>query len=167
MSEILSNTKPGTDKRMIKKSTRVDLTPMVDLGFLLITFFVFTTSMSTPKVMPMLTPKESTTPEDEICESCVITVLAGANNTLYYYEGMDKSIVYKTTSYNANGLRAVLINKKIKAKNLNREVILIIKPGVASTFKNLINIIDESNICMYKRYYLDKVTLAEENKMRL
>ena len=167
MSEILSHSKQVLGKHLTKKTTRVDLTPMVDLGFLLITFFVFTTSMSTAKVMPMLTPKESTTTEDEICESCVITILLGANNTLYYFEGKGNNKIYKTTSYNAEGLRALLINKKNSAKDLNREAVLIIKPGAASTFRNLINIIDESNICMYKRYYLDKITAEEENKIRL
>ena len=167
MAEILNNQQKITGKRLAKKTTRVDLTPMVDLGFLLITFFVFTTSMSTPKVMAMISPKDGRTVQDEICESCAITLLPTVNNKLYYYEGMGKNIVYKSTSYNAKGLRALLIYKKNTAKALNRDAVLIIKPGAASTFKNLINIIDESNICLYKRYYLDKATTEEENKIRL
>ena len=55
------------------------------------------------------------------------------------------------------------MKKKTAAKALNRDAILIIKPGAVSSFKNLINIIDESNICMYKRYYLDKISIKEEN----
>ena len=162
MAEILNYQTQRKEKRFLKKSTKVDLTPMVDLGFLLITFFVFTTSLTTTKAMAMLTPKDVTNVKDAICESCVITVLPAANNVLYYYEGSDKNPIYKTTSYDANGLRALLVKKKNNVKKLNREAILIIKPGVASTFKNLINIIDESNICMYKRYYLDKVNLEDE-----
>lgn len=163
MSEIITSEKNKKSNRLARKSTRVDLTPMVDLGFLLITFFVFTTTMSTTNAMAMVTPKEDTKVTDDICESCVITVLPTANNKLYYYEGSDKNAQYKITDYSAAGLRALLMKKKTAAKALNRNAILIIKPGATSSFKNLINIIDESNICMYKRYYLDKISISEEN----
>lgn len=165
MAEITNNQKQIQGKKHIKKSTSVDLTPMVDLGFLLITFFVFTTTMTTTKAMAMVSPKESIVVNDDICESCVITLLPAANNRLFYYEGSDKNGVFKSTSYNADGLRALLVSKKKRVAQLNREAILIIKPGASSTFKNLINIIDESNICMYKRYYLDKANAADEIKL--
>ena len=166
MADIINTQKQTKDKRFVKKSTRVDLTPMVDLGFLLITFFVFTTTMSTTKAMAMVTPKEDTIVTDDICESCVITVLPAGNNKLYYYEGSEKNAVYKSTTYGADGLRTLLVNKKRMVAELQRDAILIIKPGVASTFKNLINIIDESSICLYKRYYLDKTSAADEFNIR-
>lgn len=163
MSEIISSEKKKNSNKLIRKSTRVDLTPMVDLGFLLITFFVFTTTMSTVTAMGMVAPKDAdSTANDPICESCVITVIPTANNKLYYYEGSDKNAKYKTTDYSAAGLRTLLMKKKTAAKAIDKEAILIIKPGAASSFKNLINIIDESNICMYKRYYLDKISADEE-----
>ncbi len=164
MAEILNNNKEKNRKRCIRKSTRVDLTPMVDLGFLLITFFVFTTAMSTTTAMGMVTPKAGDT-NDNICESCVITLLPSANNKLYYYEGKESAAVYKTTDYSAGGLRALLVNKKKQVLAVHREPILIIKPGATSTFKNLINIIDESNICMYKRYYLDTLSAIEKGRL--
>ena len=166
MAEITNNQKQIKGKRLVRKSTRVDLTPMVDLGFLLITFFVFTTTMSSVKAMAMVSPKDDTTQTDDLCESCVITILPAANNQLFYYEGSDKNAVYETTTYGAKGLRALLVAKKKKVEHLKREAILIIKPSSGSTFKNLINIIDESNICMYKRYYLDKATAADELKIK-
>ena len=162
MAEIINNQKQIKGRGLLKKSTRVDLTPMVDLGFLLITFFVFTTSMSTTKAMAMLSPKDDKNVKDNICDSCVITILPAANNKLYYYEGADKNAVYKTTSYGAEGLRALLVNKKNRVAALHRDAVLIIKPGAASTFKNLVNIIDDSTICLYKRYYLDKTNSADE-----
>ncbi len=168
MSEISTSEKNKKGIRLVRKSTRVDLTPMVDLGFLLITFFVFTTTMSTTKAMGMVTPNETDTSiNDPICESCVITVLPMANNKLYYYEGTNKNAAYKTTDYSAAGLRALLMKKKTAAKAIDKEAILIIKPGATSSFKNLINIIDESNICMYKRYYLDKINLKEEDAIAI
>lgn len=142
-------------KRMNKKSTRVDLTPMVDLGFLLITFFVFTTTMSTARAMGMVTPKEGGEPT-AVCESCVITVLPAGNNKVYYYEGAERNAEYKETNYSAAGLRKLLADKKSSTSANHKEAILIIKPGETSSFKNLVDIIDENTICMYKRYYLDK-----------
>ena len=166
MSEIISTEKMKNSNKLIRKSTRVDLTPMVDLGFLLITFFVFTTTMSTVTAMGMVTPKDvDSTINDPVCESCVITVLPSANNKLYYYEGAEKNADYKLTDYSASGLRTLLMKMKAAAKAINKDAILIIKPGATSSFKNLINIIDESNICMYKRYYLDKVNSEEEKKL--
>ena len=144
-------------KRMNEKSTRVDLTPMVDLGFLLITFFVFTTTMSTTTAMGMITPNDKTGPNDPVCESCVITVLPAGNNKVYYYEGAERNAEYKETNYSAAGLRKLLADKKSSTSANRKDAILIIKPGETSSFKNLVDIIDENTICMYKRYYLDKL----------
>jgi len=157
--QITTSEKKGgrNRKRMNKKSTRVDLTPMVDLGFLLITFFVFTTTMSMTTAMGMVTPKEAGAPTP-VCESCVITVLPAADNKIYYYEGAEKNAVYKESNYSATGLRKLLADKKSSTAANNKDAILIIKPGETSSFKNLVDIIDESTICMYKRYYLDKVS---------
>ena len=166
MADIINTLKQTHGRRLVRKSTKVDLTPMVDLGFLLITFFVFTTTMNSVKAMAMVSPKEITTIDNNVCESCVITVLPAGNNKLFYYEGSDKNPVYKTTSYGAEDLRTLLVNKKKQVENLERNAILIIKPGALSTFKNLINIIDESNICMYKRYYLDETTTADETNIK-
>ena len=166
MAEIINNQKQNKGKRLIRKSTRVDLTPMVDLGFLLITFFVFTTTMSSVKAMAMVSPKEDVTATDDICESCVITVLPTGNNKLFYYEGSNKNPVYKTTTYGAEGLRTLLVNKKKQVEKLKRNAVLIIKPGASSSFKNLINIIDESNISLYKRYYLDRASLVDETNIK-
>ena len=154
--QITTSEKQGNRnrKRMNKKSTRVDLTPMVDLGFLLITFFVFTTTMSTVRAMGMVTPNDKAGPNDPVCESCVITVLPAGDNKVYYYEGAEKDAEYKETNYSATGLRKLLADKKRSAAAIHKDAILIIKPGETSSFKNLVDIIDESTICMYKRYYL-------------
>src|ERR1700743_1631089 len=83
---------PGV-KKSKKLSTRVDLTPMVDLGFLLITFFIFTTTMSQPTGMHLNLPKDVQKPEDQnkLKESAAFTVMPSKANQVYYYEGLDPS----------------------------------------------------------------------------
>lgn len=166
MAEITTTNSNKGGKRCTRKSTKVDLTPMVDLGFLLITFFVFTTTMSMTTAMGMVTPNENPTPEPtEIPESTVITVLPAANDKLYYYEGKEGAEI-KTTNYSATGLRKIITDKKHKVEASGKDAILIIKPSKFSNFKNLINIIDESKICLYKRYFLDKASEEDELKIQ-
>jgi biopolymer transport protein ExbD len=165
MAEITTNNSNKGGKRCTRKSTRVDLTPMVDLGFLLITFFVFTTTMSTTTAMGMVTPKEDTTVETEIPESTVITLIPAANNKLYYYEGKESNN-YKSTDYTSMGLRKLMVDKKKKVESNGKDAILIIKPSKFSSFKNMVDIIDESKICMYKRYFLDKASEEDELKIK-
>jgi biopolymer transport protein ExbD len=106
---------PGV-KKAKKLSTRVDMTPMVDLGFLLITFFVFTATMTTPTTMDLNMPKDITDPKDqtEVKESGVLTIMLGKGNQVYYYEGkltVDASgNNFKQTTY--KGIRQVIIDKK-------------------------------------------------------
>jgi biopolymer transport protein ExbD len=166
MAEITTTNSNKGGKRCTRKSTKVDLTPMVDLGFLLITFFVFTTTMSMTTAMGMVTLKDTITDSTEIPESTVITILPAANNKLYYYEGSEKNAVYKTTDYSAAGLRKILVDKKKRVEANGKDAILIIRPSKFSSFKNVVNLIDESKICMYKRYFLDKASGEDETKMK-
>ena len=64
---------------------------MVDLGFLLITFFIFTTTMSQPTAMKINLPKDVEKPEEQnkVKESAVLTIMLGKNDQVYYYEGDD------------------------------------------------------------------------------
>src|SRR5438128_9612542 len=76
---------PGV-KKSKKLSTKVDLTPMVDLGFLLITFFIFTTTMSTPKATDLFMPKESKD-STQVGLSSALTVIPIRDNKIFYYHG--------------------------------------------------------------------------------
>jgi biopolymer transport protein ExbD len=79
-------------KKAKKLSTRVDMTPMVDLGFLLITFFIFTSTMTTPKALKLNMPKDvkDSTKQNEAKESGALTIMLGKGNQVYYYEGQLK-----------------------------------------------------------------------------
>src|SRR6202035_4714026 len=100
---------PGV-KKSKKLSTRVDLTPMVDLGFLLITFFIFTTTMSRPTAMRLHLPKDVDIIDyHHVKVSAVITIMMGSKDQLYYYEGDDPTKLQVT---NFRSIRSVLLDKK-------------------------------------------------------
>ena len=106
---------PGV-KKAKKLSTRVDMTPMVDLGFLLITFFVFTATMTTPTTLDLNMPKDIKDPKDqtEAKETGVISVMLGKGNQIYYYEGKlevaEGKNNFKQTTF--KGIRQILLDKK-------------------------------------------------------
>jgi len=136
---------PGV-KKSKKLSTRVDLTPMVDLGFLLITFFVFTTTMSQSTAMAMNEPKDDPANQLKVKNSGAMTILLGKGNQVYYYFGqleVDKlSEQFKST--NLKDIRKLIVDKK-KSTPLG-DLMYIIKSDKESTFKNSIDILDEMSI---------------------
>jgi biopolymer transport protein ExbD len=159
-----ATTKTNKGKKLVKKSTWVDLTPMVDLGFLLITFFVFTTALSKPKVMGIVAPKEdsSFTP---VCESCTITAFLTKDDKIFYYEGMQQpNTVLKQTSFDAAGLRKILLDKKAAVKNNKGTadaMVLIVKPANESSYKNFVDILDEVAINQVKHYFIDEINATD------
>ncbi len=155
--------KPKRKNSFKKKDTKVDLTPMVDLGFLLITFFVFTTTMSTPTVMKVDMPFNNTTDSNPVCNSCALTVLLCNEDVIKYYEGDFTTAQIQTTSY--DGIREVISKKKELVRRVRGtadEFVLIIKPTEKSSFKNFVDITDEVTINQVKRYYLDDVSSVEQ-----
>ena len=142
---------PGV-KKSKKLSTRVDLTPMVDLGFLLITFFIFTTTMSQPTAMKLFLPKDTEKEEEQnkVKESGALSLLLGDKDVVYYYEGtlVPDGSNFKSTNY--KDVRTVIIDKK---KSTNPEdFVVVIKPGPNATYKNTVDILDEMTINEVKRY---------------
>jgi hypothetical protein len=157
--ETVQHSKPTGVKKLVKKSTRVDLTPMVDLGFLLITFFVFTSALSKPKVMHVNEPNDKdTSVHSKICASCALTLAPGSNGVIYYYEGMaEDNPEVKTTGFSADGLRSIILRKKAALAVLNdstKELALIIKPGDESTCRNFVDMLDEVLINDVKHYFI-------------
>ncbi|MCX8472175.1 MAG: biopolymer transporter ExbD [Sediminibacterium sp.] len=160
---------PGV-KKSKKLSTRVDLTPMVDLGFLLITFFIFTTTMSQPTAFKLLLPKEDVKKDDQnqVDKDKVLTILVGSNNHLYYYEGELDPKTPKINSANYSGensIRDVIISKKERMNQIapgsDKDLVIVIKCYKDATYSNLVSILDEMQININKKYALVKLGLLE------
>jgi biopolymer transport protein ExbD len=176
---------PGV-KKAKKLSTHLDMTPMVDLGFLLITFFIFTTTMSSPTTMELYMPKDTDKDEDQnkAKESGALTIMLSKDNHVYYYEGQLKEDASNFLSTNFAGIRKVIIDKKksvidahqhdagcekVWAKNggdkkscLDKDLVIVIKPGELATYKNTVDILDEMAISDIKRYAMVDLFPAEK-----
>jgi biopolymer transport protein ExbD len=148
---------PGV-KKSKKLSTRVDLTPMVDLGFLLITFFIFTTTMSQPTAMPLNLPKDTDKPDEQnkLKESAAFTVMPAKNDKVYYYEGLDPS---KIQASDWKTIRDAILDKKRRTDP--NDFMVIIKPDKDATYKNTVDMLDEMKIDDVKRYALVDITPTE------
>jgi biopolymer transport protein ExbD len=142
---------PGV-KKAKKLSTRVDLTPMVDLGFLLITFFIFTTTMSQPTAMKLFLPKDTDKPEEQnkVKASGALSIMLGKSDHVYYYEGELAPDGSNFKSTNFKDIRDIIINKKKSTKP--DDFVVVIKPGAESTYKNTVDMLDEMTINQVKRY---------------
>lgn len=149
MAEII-NTKT-------KKQPRVDLTPMVDLGFLLITLFVFTTSLAKPAALNLIMPDDRPTPNPSLAaESKTMNILLDANGWLWTYKGKNIHEIQHVSAYN-NGLRKKILsfkNNLIKQFGSDTAMVVLIKPLQESSYQQLIDCLDEMKINAIKRYAL-------------
>jgi len=169
---------PGV-KKAKKLSTRVDMTPMVDLGFLLITFFIFTTTMSTPSTMKLFMPKDEKDPKNqtEVKESGALTILLGKGNGIYYYEGQLKPDGSNFITSDYKSIRDEIIKKKKAVMDIGRSLgypkdtldkdfVVVIKPNSEATYKNTVDILDEMTINQVHRFALVKITDDENQAIK-
>lgn len=149
-----------------KKSTHVDMTPMSDVAFLLITFFMLTTTLQRAKTMDLFLPQDVDNPEEQnkVKESQALTILLGEDNQIFYYEGIGKNAaknpaeLVKKTSYKLNGgIGDVIINKKksvLQNSGRRDSIIVIIKAEKDATYNNMVSILDDMNIYEIGKYAL-------------
>ncbi|MDR6966565.1 biopolymer transport protein ExbD [Flavobacterium arsenatis] len=168
--------KKGGKVRSKKQNSSVDLTAMVDLAFLLITFFMLTTSLSKPQSMDLAMPDKDPTKkiQDDILvsEERTMVVLLGPDDKLQMYMGQfDKpKQAPKAVGYGKDGIRKDILEKmksvplatRTTAKPNGEDLIVIIKPSKESDYKNLVDILDEMAICKVKVYAIDDITPQEE-----
>ncbi|MFN0276924.1 MAG: ExbD/TolR family protein [Chitinophagales bacterium] len=161
-----SHGKHGKGKvRSKKMSTRVDFTPMVDLAFLLISFFMLTTTLAKPQAMELNMPKKTEEEDKEdVKEGWVLNVILDKDNKIWYYNGL---VVFdmKTTDYSPEGIRKIVYDKQeeVGQKYENREkMICIIKMTKDATYRNMVDMLDEMEITDTKRYAIQDISPLEE-----
>jgi len=149
MAEL--NTGGGGDKggkvRSKKQSTRVDLTAMVDLAFLLITFFMLTTSLSKPLAMDIAKPDKDDKNDNrlEVKQSLTMTVILGKGNKVMWYMGIMGESAPTIEGYTSI-TKSLLENKKKVKDASGKDIMVIVKPTDVSTYKNFVDMMDELSI---------------------
>jgi biopolymer transport protein ExbD len=174
MAEIADDggsSKKGGKKGPKKNSTKVDMTPMVDLGFLLITFFMLTTTMSKPQSMELNMPdKTQDSQEQPVKASHSLTLILGKNDKVYWFTGTPKEAKEtnstEVTDFSSQGIRKVILDQTVKM-GYNQEkklynIVIVIKSTDEAKYKNMVDILDEMHITGSKRYAI--VDLLPEEK---
>lgn len=171
--------KKGSKKvRSKKQNSKVDLTAMVDLAFLLITFFMLTTSLSKPQSMNLGLPDKEDKPEDEkpikVDERRTMTIVMAKDNKLKWFMGLPSNPITKPKAdvYGKEGLRKAILKYVQEVPqitgNKDKGLIVIIKPTPKSTYRNLVDVLDEMAICDVPTYAIvnelqpEEKTLADE-----
>lgn len=147
---------------------RVDLTPMVDLGFLLITFFMYTTTMAEPKVVDINMPFNSEL-RSEIPEESTLTIIPTGNHKCYYYTGFLPAAKSDVKISNTVAIRQVIRNTQQDiskqpatfSKEAHRLHVLI-KPDNQSKYNDLVAILDEMLINDVPYYVIMDVSKEEQ-----
>lgn len=161
----------GGKIRSKKASTRVDLTAMVDLAFLLITFFMYTTTLQKPKAMNLAMPdnsvKTSTLP---IAASRSMTILLGSHNKIEWYMGEPGKTPPTVDNYGKEGIRKAIIEnaKKVADTHSGDEKLMevVIKPSDHSTYENLVSVLDEMSITGIQIYAIVPITAMEVDDLK-
>ncbi len=185
---VSENNSSFTRKRKVL-STKVDMTPMVDLGFLLITFFIFTATMNNPNAMKLFMPADDhILSPTNIKESGAMTIIIGKNNSLFYYTGKLIPANPNLIKTDFASIRSLIINKKkevidkhahdndckalyIKSKNftdcMDKDLKILIKPGHNSNYKSVNDLLDEMTINDVKKFAIVDMQEEEINMLQL
>lgn len=150
--------KKGGKVRVKKQSTKIDMTPMVDLAFLLLTFFILTTTFNKPKTMEVNMPDKVQKPEDQtkINEKDILNLILGEDDKIYWYIGLTPPV--SETNYSSTGVRKLLLEQT----QANPKMMVLIKPKDKSRYENMVNILDEMDITGMKRYAIVEYTPDDE-----
>ncbi|MBD1396361.1 biopolymer transporter ExbD [Pontibacter sp. JH31] len=151
----------GGKRSASKTGIHLDMTPMVDLAFLLLTFFMLTTTFAKPQTMEINMPANQGV-DTPIAGKNAMTVILGEKNRIYYYFGFpgDEPEVVET-DFSATGIRQVLLSDRVKA---NRNMVVLMKAMETSRYKNLVDALDELKITDTRKFALVKLT-DEDRKL--
>ncbi|WP_028298900.1 ExbD/TolR family protein [Olivibacter sitiensis] len=154
-----------------KVQPRVDLTAMVDLAFLLITFFMLTTSLSKPHAMDVAMSDKTAGVHMELSDERTVTILLGSNGQMVWYWGLDENPIEGPVAVGKgrNSLRDLLLSKKeeIPRRSVDKKgLMVIVKPGNESSYSTLVDVLDELKIVDVRQYMIADINDMEQAMLR-
>jgi len=167
MAELNQSTgKTGGKNTLKRMPVRVDLTAMVDLAFLLITFFMLTTSLTKPKAMNVVMPADG--PPGAVGESTTMSICLGTKNKAVFFLGMAaKPLTAPTvTKYGTDLRKAIVDMSKQVYASTGKPLMVLIKPNEHSRYENLVDALDEMNITKVRSYAIAKLTAEDTNILK-
>jgi len=166
MAELNYSSAGAGNHAMKRMPVRVDLTAMVDLAFLLITFFMLATTLSKPKQIPLTVPANG--PDGPVPESRSMTVCLGKNNQVLYYLGLsDKPLAGPQIVRQGETLRRALVEtgRRVLATT-GKDLIVVLKPDEHSLYSNLVDALDELDISNVKTYAIAKISAKDIDMLK-
>ncbi len=148
---------PSTRGRK-RHGLHIDMTPLVDLAFLLLTFFVLTRTLNKDYTLEVNKPEDKNGAVVDVSAERVLTLMLGAENKIYYERAREPM---QTTDYSHQGIRKLLLDSK---RDISR-LVVIIKPMKESRYQNLVDILDEVSITKLSNYYLVKATHEDRERI--
>ncbi len=141
------------DARRPQPPVDMDMNPMVDMAFLLLTFFMLATTFSMPQTMELLMPPKPN-PEEEaaeqpIRESKALTLILGQDDQVWWYRGLSEPEL-RHVGYGPQGLRKMLVD----LNNEVPELVVLLKPLDQSRYENLVDALDDLSLAEVERYAL-------------
>jgi biopolymer transport protein ExbD len=159
MAELNASEKSGRRDSRRTQAPRIDLTAMVDLAFLLITFFIMATSLAKPKAMDLAMPVGNQS--EPVPETRTMTICLGNNNQVLWYMGMPERPLTapQLVNFSKAGLRATLVNtSKGIFKKTGKPMIVVLKPSAHSVYSNFVAALDELNITNIQSYAVAQIS---------
>jgi biopolymer transport protein ExbD len=149
-----------------RTSTKIDMTPMVDLAFLLITFFMLTTSFSTPKTMEVLMPdKDDSKPTQLVAESGTITFILGKDDKAYWFlrTNTPETNLQEVSMRETTAVRKIIVEQTQRVWQARQKgLVIIIKSLDNAKYQNLVDMLDEMHITNQQQYALVDLYAADK-----
>lgn len=161
LSQSSAAANAGGKVRAKKQSTRIDMTPMVDLAFLLLTFFILTTTFLKPSIISLTMPEPAVDPKrlPLLTEKNAFSVVLAEHNKIYWWIGLEEPA--SPTNYSKDGIRKILLEES----KANPDLMILIKPMDKSRYENMVDILDEVEIANIARYAI--VKFSEDDKVKI
>ncbi len=149
------------DARHTQPPVDMDMNPMVDMAFLLLTFFMLATTFSQPRTMEIVMPPKPEPQmdllEQPIKESKALTVILGNDDQAHWYRGVTEPELH-IIPYGAAGLRPMLVRLNSEVP----ELVVLIKPLPDSRYENLVDVLDDLTLAGIERYALVELSDVDE-----